>query len=117
MRRRTSHTRMAGLFFLCLAVAGCAGNTKVTKANYDQIKAGMTLADVEAILGPGDSEGGLDVSEGSGVAGAVGVTTLSAGGSGGSSIKWFKWGDDNKYIRVGFKGDRVVQGKIEQRGL
>jgi hypothetical protein len=92
-------------------------NKKVNKANFDQIKPGMTRAEVEAILGPGDREGGLDVSEGSGVAGAVGVTTLSAPGSGRSSIEWFKWGDDSKNIRVGFQGDRVVKGKIEQKGL
>jgi hypothetical protein len=111
------HSGLALLLFLSLAVPGCMTNTKVNKANYDQIKPGMTRADVEAILGPGDSDSGLDTSEGSGVAGAIGVTTLSAGGSGGSSIKYFKWGNDTKYIRIGFQGDRVVQGRIEQQGL
>jgi hypothetical protein len=109
--------RVALLLSLCLAIPACGGNANVNKANYDKIKPGMALADVEAVLGKGDSEGGLDLSEGSGAAGAVGVTTLSATSSRSSSIKWMRWGDDSKFIRIGFQGDKVVKGKIEQKGL
>jgi hypothetical protein len=105
------------LLALCSVISGCSGNNKVTKANYDKIKPGMTLADVEAVLGKGDSEEGLDLSEGSGAAGALGITGMSAGSSRKSSIQWMKWGDDNKFIRIGFQGDKVAKGKIEQRGL
>jgi len=109
--------RVAPLLFLCLALSGCSGNAQVNRANYDKLKPGMTLAEVEAVLGKGDSEGGLDLSEGSGAAGALGVTGMSAAPTRSSSIKWMRWGDDNKYIRIGFQGDRVAKGKIEQKGL
>ena len=112
-----SSRRVALLLFLCLLIPACSGNSNLTKANFARIKPGMTLAEVEAVLGKGDSEEGLDLSEGSGAAGALGVTGLSAGSSRSSSVKWMKWGDDSKFIRIGFQGDRVAKGKIEQRGL
>src|SRR5207244_1337352 len=117
MKRTFSMRRVALLLLVCLAIPACSGNANVNKANYDKIKPGMTLAEVETLLGKGDSEGGLDVSEGSGAAGALGVTTLSASSSRGSSIKWMRWGDDNKFIRIGFQGEKVAKGKIEQKGL
>jgi hypothetical protein len=117
MSQLFSLPRLVLLLLLCLSIPACSGNSKVTKANYDKIKPGMTLADVEAVLGKGDSEEGLDLSEGSGAAGALGITGMSAGSSRNSSIKWMKWGDDNKFIRIGFQGDKVAKGKIEQRGL
>ena len=109
--------RVALLLLLCVAIPACSGNANVNKANYDKIKAGMTLAEVEAVLGKGDSEAGLDLSEGCGAGGAIGVTTLSATPSRSSSIKWMRWGDDNKFIRIGFQGEKVAKGKIEQKGL
>src|SRR5262249_28409446 len=96
------------VLLLVLCLGGCTGSANVNRANYDKIQPGMTLAEVEVVLGKGDSEAGLDLSEGSGAAGAVGVTTLSATSSRRSSIKWMRWGDDNKYIRLGFQGDKVV---------
>ena len=105
------------LVLVCLALPACTGNATVTRANYQSIKPGMTLAEVEAVLGKGDSEEGLDLSEGSGAAGALGITGLSAAPSRRSSIKWMRWGDDKKFIRIGFQGDRVAKGKIEQQGL
>lgn len=42
---------VAALLIVGALVCGC-GNNKVTKANHDKLKTGMTLADVEAILGP-----------------------------------------------------------------
>jgi len=109
--------RVALLLLLCVAIPACSGNANVNKANYDKVKPGMTLADVEAILGKGDAEGDRDLSEGSGAAGALGVTTMSAAPSRSSSIKWIRWGDDNKFIRIGFQGEKVAKGKIEQKGL
>ena len=56
-------------------VAIVPGSKHLTRANYDKIATGMTLAEVEQLLGgPGEAEGGdLAVAEGSGVAGVVGV--------------------------------------------
>ena len=116
MSRTLSLARVGLIPLLCIAIPACAGNPNVNKANIQKIKPGMTLAEVEAMLGKGDSEGGLDLSEGSAAAGALGVTTLSATSSR-SSIKWMRWGDDNKFIRIGFQGDKVAKGKIEQKGL
>jgi hypothetical protein len=104
----------AVVLLLCLAFVGC-GNPKVTKANFDQIKPGMTMEQVKAILGPGDSENPLDLSEGSGAAGGIGLTTMSPMSSSKPSTQWYRWGDDNKHIRIGFKGDKVVETK--QQGL
>lgn len=117
MNRAFSMRRTGLLFVLSLAIPACGGNSNVNKANYEKIKPGMPLAEVEAVLGKGDSEGGLDLSEGSGAAGALGVTGLSAAPTRSSSIKWMRWGDDNKYIRIGFQGDKAAKGKIEQKGL
>ena len=52
---------------LALLAAGCKGNKSLTKANYDKIATGMTLAEVQTLLGgPGEQEGGdLSLAEGS----------------------------------------------------
>lgn len=106
------------ILLICLFLPACSGNKRVTKANFDKIKPGMTLADVEAIMGKGDGEGGTSLPEGSSVAGAAGIGgDLSSISRPASGPKWLKWGDDQKYIRVGFVGDRVGQGMIEQKGL
>ena len=65
------------------ALAGCG--SKVTKSNFDQITNGMTLAQVEGILGKG--------AESTGVAGSAKVVT---------------WTDANKTITITFANDKVV---------
>ena len=49
---------LATLFLACFLTTGCAPvgpvNEKVTKANLDKIQLEMKLADVEALLGPGE---------------------------------------------------------------
>jgi len=58
----------------CVVVTGCSRNPRLNQASYDKIQAGMTIAEVEAILGPGESEGGdLSLAEGAVPAGAVGI--------------------------------------------
>ncbi|HOW17918.1 MAG TPA: DUF3862 domain-containing protein [Phycisphaerae bacterium] len=79
-----------------LLISGCG---KVTKGNYDKIQNGMTLAQVEAILGKG--------TEKAGVAGAVGKLTGSA--------KVMTWGDEKKSITITFVDDKVVAK--EEHGL
>jgi hypothetical protein len=97
------------LFVACLALAGCNRNSKLTKANFDKITTGMTVAEVEAILGPGEQDGGdLAIAEGSGVAGAVGVGgDLQSMGQPRSQQKTYKWGNDKRWIKVSF-----LQGKV-----
>jgi hypothetical protein len=72
-------------------IAGCGGS-KVTKENYDKIKTGMTVAEVEAILGKG--------TESQGVAGKVGDLAGSA--------KSITWKDGDKNITVSFLNDKVA---------
>jgi hypothetical protein len=49
---------LATLFLAFLLTTGCASvgpvNEKVTKANLDKVQLEMKLADVEALLGPGE---------------------------------------------------------------
>ena len=59
---------LAVLLALCVLAAGCAGNKKITQANFEKIKNDMSLSEVEAILGPGDKQG-----DGSNVAAQAGV--------------------------------------------
>jgi hypothetical protein len=54
---------------LCLLLAGCAGNKRVNKDNFDKIQNGMTIADVQAILGEPSQTSG----DASNVAAGVGV--------------------------------------------
>jgi hypothetical protein len=107
---------------LSLATPGCKkANKNVTPENLAKIKAGMTQAEVEAILGGSgedDPDGGLDVSEGSSVAGAAGVGgDLDTMSKRRSTTKWFKWGNDKKNIRVGFDDGKVGTGKIQSKGI
>jgi hypothetical protein len=108
------------LLAVCLALPGCKkANKNLTKDNLDKIKVGMTPGEVEAILGRGeDDPEGLGLSEGSSVAGAAGIGgDLSSVSRPRSTIKWVKWGDDKKYIRIGFDNSKVADGKIDSKGL
>jgi hypothetical protein len=73
-----------------IMLAGCG--SKVTKSNFDQIKTGMTVAEVEGILGKG--------TESTGASGAI------AGLAG--SFKVMAWKDGDKTITVNFANDKVV---------
>ena len=57
MRRKIDYSlAILACFAILLSLAGCDGNpfagSRLTKANYDQIKLGMSKAQVEHILGP-----------------------------------------------------------------
>ena len=84
-----------------LALAGC--KDKITSSNYDSIrtdsKAGMTLQEVEGILGPGDKQEVTGVNIGSG-----GV----ASGSTASSQLTFVWKKNGKEISVTFQDGKAV---------
>ncbi|GJM25547.1 MAG: hypothetical protein DHS20C16_19620 [Phycisphaerae bacterium] len=78
-----------GLVFGLLAMVGCS---KVSQENYDKISTGMTVEEVEGILGSGETEGGGGV--------AIGDVELSG--------KVMHWGSDAKGIKVTFANGKVV---------
>jgi hypothetical protein len=84
----------AALVGLFLVVASGCG--KVSKENYDKVEAGMTLSQVEKMLGKG--------TEKAGVGGAVGNLV----GSG----RVMTWGDEKRSITITFVNDKVVT-KVE----
>ena len=83
---------LIGVVSLGLMLTVFVGCSKVTAANYDKINTGMTVSEVEEILGKG--------TEKAGVAGAVGKVA----GSG----KILTWGDENKSITVTFANGKVA---------
>jgi hypothetical protein len=115
------HYRAAVAFaLLALFVAGCKGNKSLSRANYDKIATGMTVAEVEALLGgPGEQEGGdLAVAEGSGVGGAVGVGDFQSMSQPRSKNKTYKWGSSSKWIKVTFLEDKVAPNNFKsEQGL
>ena len=80
---------VALLALMLLLISGCS---KVSESNYEKIENGMTVSQVEAILGKGKVVGGI--------AGAIG----NLAGSG----KVLTWGDDKKSITVTFANDKVI---------
>ena len=81
---------LALMGMMVLMLGGCGA--KVSKSNYDKIKDGMTVSEVESILGKGTEQAG--------VAGTLGKLT----GSG----KIMVWKDGDKTITVTFKDDKVA---------
>lgn len=105
---------------LAVITAGCRGNKNLTKANYDKIASGMTLAEVETLLGgPGETEGGdLAAAEGSGVAGAVGIGDMQSMSQPRVKTKSYKWGSDKRFIKVTFLEDQVAPANFKsEQGL
>jgi hypothetical protein len=83
-----------------------APDSKVTKDNADKVKNGMTVAEVEEILGPGTK---LAASE-------VQVKKLPGGMQFGQDLKkllqsggtGLKWEDGNKSVRIGFQNGKAA---------
>lgn len=110
--RRLGQTAVVAIF--CLAMAACA-NQKINRDNYNKVRTGMTLQEVEAIFGaPGKKEEGGD---GSGVANQFGVDIPSAGAATrrppGDTYVWER-GDNT--ITIFFGRDGKVTAKT-QKGL
>ncbi len=84
--------KAVGIALLGLMLVVVCGCTKITRSNYDKIENGMTLSQVEKILGSG--------TEKAGVGGAIG----NLAGSG----KVMTWGDEKKSITVTFVNDKVI---------
>ncbi|NPU94420.1 MAG: DUF3862 domain-containing protein [Gammaproteobacteria bacterium] len=64
-----------------LALAGCS---KLTEANYAKLKSGMTIEEVEAVLGSADQ---CDET---------------------FSFRQCQWGDANSNIRIKYLGNKVI---------
>jgi hypothetical protein len=92
---------------VCLSVPAC-GKKKVTKANFDKIKEGMTLAEVEQILGKGTKDEGGD---GSNVAAQFGVAITSAPTVGKGET--YVWESGTKSIKIIF-GEGKVRTKLAE---
>jgi hypothetical protein len=99
---------VAILLAVCLLLPACS-KSKVTQANYDQIKNGMSPKEVEAVLGPGKKDEGGD---GSGVAAQFGV---DVGGpeKGGKGVDTFVWESGDKKIKVSFVSGKVTNKQKE----
>ena len=69
------------LLSFCVLLAACS---KVNQENYAKLKAGMTKAEVEALIG-----------EPTECAGAIGLTSCT-------------WGDEKTSISVQYAGDKVM---------
>jgi hypothetical protein len=92
--------RLAVVLALCLLIPAC--KSKVSKANFEKVKEGMTLEEVEKLLGKGTKEEG----DGSGVAAQFGVALPSAPTSGGGEI--WKWESGNNSITIIIRQGKVV---------
>ena len=92
MRRKIDRSlALLGCFALLFSLAGCDGNpfsgSRLTKANYDQIKLGMSKAQVEHILGP--------------------PTTMESKDMIIFRMTTYKYEDGKKFALIKFKNDEV----------
>jgi hypothetical protein len=96
---------IAVLIVVFCGVCGCGGD-RLTRANYDKINLGMTLQEVEEILGPGQDTIGINMPELPSRRG----TSTSKGGvlEGTNPPRWLVWEKDKRSIRIGFRDDKVV---------
>lgn len=96
--------RFVLLLWVCLLLSAC--QSKVNKANYEKVKEGMTLEEVEKTLGKGSKETG----DGSNVAGQFGVALPSAPTSGGGDV--YTWENGNSTIRLTFRDGKLVHKHV-----
>ncbi|TWU18601.1 outer membrane protein assembly factor BamE domain-containing protein [Allorhodopirellula heiligendammensis] len=79
------------LLLSCLSLfVGCGGN-RVTKDNYAEVKTGMTINEVESILGTGTEQASSDASFG-------GISI---------DMKSMVWQGEDKIISITFSHDKV----------
>jgi hypothetical protein len=90
-----------------LALPGC-GNPKVTKTNYEKITNGMTLKDVEDILGPGVKQAQGD---GSGVGLQFGIDATMGGQASTRKGDVYEWESGARKITIMFGIDGKVANK------
>jgi hypothetical protein len=92
------------------ALTGCGGS--LSKAQVDRIRLGMTVAEVEGILGKGKSVESGEVKR---------LVQESMGEDGpkveidSSEMRGIRWGDDKKSVTVIFRSDKVF--RVFPKGL
>lgn len=100
--RRFRSACLTTLMFSVMALAGC--ESSITRENFARIQKGMTLAEVQTILGGSGEEdsspAGMTIS-GAGVAGS----------SKESKEKTYVWKDGNATIIVTFVDGKVVEAR------
>lgn len=101
MIRRRRRPPSAWLAAALAAAVLVACESKVTRENFDQIRLGMSLTEVTAILGSGTEE-----SPSSGT--SVDAAGLMSRSGGESQDRTFVWKDGGKKIVVTFAKGRVV---------
>jgi hypothetical protein len=97
--------RIFFVLLICLLLPAC--KSKITKANYEKIKEGMTLQEVEAILGEGTKQ-----SDGAGIPAQFGVHVPAVN----TRAETYVWESGDKSITVIFV-DGKVKGPITPKGL
>jgi hypothetical protein len=103
MLHTSRFAQTALLLAFLLLLSGC-GKNKVTKANYDKITDGMSLQDVEALVGKGTK----DTGDGSNVAAQVGVAIDMAPRAVEKDVDYYVWEKGNKSFTVTFKSNKVM---------
>jgi hypothetical protein len=115
-------TRRVSFFVLvatCLMIPACAKvDKRITKANFGKINTGMSVSEVEAILGPGEPYEGSEGFGSSGAAAGV-VGDLGSISTGRPALRWMRWGNDYTYILVLFdRADKVHSNEFKkEKGL
>jgi hypothetical protein len=89
----------AGLLALCALLMGGCEDT-ITEENFEAITVGMSLSEVESVLGAGTREdsGGYGSSSGG---------VITGGDSSGSSQQTYTWGETGRQIVVVFNNAKV----------
>ena len=96
--------RILLLLAFCLGLSSCAPS-KLTKANYEKIQTGMTLQQVEELLGPGKKD---ESGDGSGVAAQFGVDVSAGAGPARKSGDTYVWESGMTTITVDFQNGKVT---------
>lgn len=86
------------VLMVCLLLPAC-GKSKVTKANFEKITDGMTLTEVEAILGEGAKQ-----SDGAGIPAAHGIAVAGIN----TRNETYLWESGDKSITLTFREGKVV---------
>jgi len=92
---------------LVLFTSGCG--SKLNTSNYERVRTGMTLAEVEAILGKGSEDAESQVSVPSQSISIPGVGSASIAGMS-TSAKVVSWKDGNRVIAV-----TLMDGKVASK--
>jgi len=92
--------RALAVILVAVVLVGC--EEKLTVANYDRIEEGMTLGQVEAILGSGEEQTSAGV--------GIDASGLPSGTRGSGDRRTILWEEGGKQIIVTLQDD-VVAGK------